>query len=204
MTLGGLLTMLASVAPMSDAPAALPPFILNAAELELALAARQPPPEPQQSPERKRRLIFPGEEDLLQGERRRPDAVPDDLRDREVQNNPGAIRSPPPEAFPRDHIAIPDRWRLVESLGVREDYLDPYNQNTLKGDRPICSPAAPIRRTRTRSAAASSGNSGLAVTTGSSSAARSPTRWSSRAPFRSRRRADHRSTRQCRRLRHQS
>ena len=55
--------------------------------------------------------------------------------------NPGAIRSPPPEAFPADHIPIPDRWRLIQSLGiVRERWWDPYNQNTLKGDRPICLP----------------------------------------------------------------
>jgi hypothetical protein len=150
MTLGGsLLTMLASVAPSPEAGSvalaldrtAPPPFILNAAELELALAAMQPAQQPPAEEPDRTPPEFPGEEDLLEGERRRPDAVPDDLRERPVQNNPGAIRSPPPEAFPSDHVAIPDRWRLVETLGiVREDYLDPYNQNTLKGDRPICSP----------------------------------------------------------------
>jgi hypothetical protein len=37
-----------------------------------------------------------------------------------------------------DAIAIPDRWRLVEALGVKnENVIDPYNQNTLKADRPI-------------------------------------------------------------------
>jgi hypothetical protein len=37
-----------------------------------------------------------------------------------------------------DAIAIPDRWRLVEALDVKkENVLDPYNQNTLKADRPI-------------------------------------------------------------------
>ena len=37
-----------------------------------------------------------------------------------------------------DAIAIPDRWRLVETLGVKnENVVDPYNQNTLKADRPI-------------------------------------------------------------------
>ncbi|KPP92181.1 hypothetical protein [Erythrobacter sp. HL-111] len=54
------------------------------------------------------------------------------------QDNPGAVRAPPPEAFPKDQLPIPDRWRLIESLGlVRENLLDPYNQNTYKGDRPI-------------------------------------------------------------------
>jgi hypothetical protein len=84
---------------------------------------------------------FPGEEDLLDGQRRRPDAVEEEYRERANQNNPGAVRAPPPEAYTSDHVPIPDRWRLVETLGlVREDFLDPYNQNTLKGDRPICTP----------------------------------------------------------------
>lgn len=34
-------------------------------------------------------------------------------------------------------IAVPDRWRIVESLGYKENLLDPYNRNVLKGDRPI-------------------------------------------------------------------
>jgi len=69
--------------------------------------------------------------------RRRPGYEPD-LPDRAVQDNPGAVRAPPPEAFPTDQIPIPDRWRLIESLGVvKERWFDPYNQNTLKGDRPI-------------------------------------------------------------------
>jgi hypothetical protein len=32
---------------------------------------------------------------------------------------------------------VPDRWRIMEDLGVRERFYDPYNQSTLKGDRPI-------------------------------------------------------------------
>ena len=54
-----------------------------------------------------------------------------------TQTNPNAVEAPPPEAFPTDSIPIPDRWRLVETLGVRERWFDPYNQNTLKGDRPL-------------------------------------------------------------------
>ena len=71
--------------------------------------------------------------------RRRPGTPQHELPDPVVQENPGAIRSPPPEAFPTDQIPVPDRWRLIESLGVvRERWFDPYNQNTLKGDRPLC------------------------------------------------------------------
>ena len=51
--------------------------------------------------------------------------------------DPAAVTVPPPEAFPGDFIPVPDRWRLMENLGVNENCLDPYNQNTLKGDRPI-------------------------------------------------------------------
>lgn len=54
------------------------------------------------------------------------------------QNNAGAVRAPPPQAFPSEQVPIPDRWRLIQSLGlVKENLLDPYHQNTLKGDRPI-------------------------------------------------------------------
>lgn len=54
------------------------------------------------------------------------------------QENQGAIRAPPPQAFSPDQVPIPDRWRLIEGLGIiEEDIFDPYNQNTYKGDRPI-------------------------------------------------------------------
>ena len=69
--------------------------------------------------------------------RRRP-GYDEPLPERVTQDNPGAVRAPPPEAFPTDQIPIPDRWRLIETLGVvKERWFDPYNQNTLKGDRPL-------------------------------------------------------------------
>jgi hypothetical protein len=81
-------------------------------------------------------------EGLGEDRRRRPGVPQEALEQPVEQLNPGAIRSPPPEAFPTDHVPIPDRWRLIDTLGLaRENYLDPYNQNTLKGDRPICTPA---------------------------------------------------------------
>ena len=66
------------------------------------------------------------------------------LPDRVDQNNPGAVRAPPPQAFSPDQVPIPDRWRLIDAVTdiegnpvIRENILDPYNQNTYKGDRPI-------------------------------------------------------------------
>lgn len=75
---------------------------------------------------------------IIEGRRRpgyRPD-LPDALR----QDNVGALRPPPPQAFPgmEDQLPVPDRWRLIESLGVvKERWFDPYHQNTYKGDRAI-------------------------------------------------------------------
>jgi hypothetical protein len=60
------------------------------------------------------------------------------------QENPGAVRAPPPQAFSPDQVPIPDRWRLIDNVTdiagnpvIRHSILDPYNQNTYKGDRPI-------------------------------------------------------------------
>ncbi|MDE1467278.1 hypothetical protein [Aurantiacibacter sp. D1-12] len=79
----------------------------------------------------------PVDPEIIDG-RRRPGFV-GDLPDPVTQDNPGAVRAPPPQAFPIDQIPVPDRWRLIQTLGiVEEDPFDPYNQNTYKGDRPIC------------------------------------------------------------------
>ncbi len=68
--------------------------------------------------------------------RRRP-GPPESFPPPVEQTNPNAVEAPPPEAFPTDTIPVPDRWRLVEAIGVHENWLDPYHQNTLKGDRPL-------------------------------------------------------------------
>ena len=37
----------------------------------------------------------------------------------------------------RESLPVPDRWRIMQSLGVRSPWYDPYNQNVLKGDLPV-------------------------------------------------------------------
>lgn len=51
--------------------------------------------------------------------------------------NPTALRRPPSGIAPGG-VPIPDRWRLVDTLGlVEERWYDPYNQNTYKADKPL-------------------------------------------------------------------
>jgi hypothetical protein len=45
---------------------------------------------------------------------------------------------PPPEPLlPRESLPVPDRWRIMESLGLKDQPWNPYVQNTLKGDKPL-------------------------------------------------------------------
>lgn len=100
--------------------------------------ARPPvvPPGEQARPADWEQDISPVDPQILEGRDRPGYTAP--LPDKIEQRNQGAIRAPPPQAFPIDQIPIPDRWRLIQSLGlVKENLFDPYNQNTLKGDRPI-------------------------------------------------------------------
>jgi hypothetical protein len=108
---------------------------LGAALLLAAAQAPPPPPAPAeaQQPDPNQPGPIPG--------RRRPGVPQGELEPPVSQTNAGALRAPPPEAFPTDQIPVPDRWRLIESLGlVKERWFDPYHQNTLKGDRPLCLP----------------------------------------------------------------
>ena len=106
--------------------------------LVLQVQAASPPAEPQEpAPDPPWEVDTPPvDPEIIEG-RRRPDYT-GPLPDPVTQDNPGAVRAPPPTAFPVDDFPIPDRWRLIESLGlVKERWWDPYNQNTYKGDRPI-------------------------------------------------------------------
>lgn len=45
---------------------------------------------------------------------------------------------PPPQPnLPRESVAVPDRWRIMQSLGFKFPLYDPYNQNPIKGDLPV-------------------------------------------------------------------
>lgn len=67
--------------------------------------------------------------------RRRPGHAPEPLP-MFVEQNPDAV-NPAPVDQAGEFLAVPDRWRIMESLGFKHSLLDPYNQNVLKGDKPI-------------------------------------------------------------------
>jgi hypothetical protein len=53
---------------------------------------------------------------------------------------PVPVASPVPRPGVADYVdalPVPDRWRIVDSLGYAQDLWDPYNRNVLKGDKPI-------------------------------------------------------------------
>ena len=112
-----------------------PPVLGDAAPAEQQAEELTPPPPPVDWQEMVKDDLVT---DIIEG-RRRPGYRPD-LPDALTQDNVGALRPPPPQAFPgmEDQLPLPDRWRLIETLGVvKERWFDPYHQNTYKGDRAI-------------------------------------------------------------------
>jgi hypothetical protein len=43
----------------------------------------------------------------------------------------------PASSAPRETLPVPDRWRIMQALGLKSPWFDPYNQNVLKGDLPV-------------------------------------------------------------------
>ncbi|WP_293644820.1 hypothetical protein [Sphingopyxis sp. RIFCSPHIGHO2_12_FULL_65_19] len=133
-------TLAAQGAPGAEAPPPAPapedpPIAGDAAPAEQSAEELIPPPPPVDWQEMVKDDLVT---DIIEG-RRRPGYRPD-LPDALSQDNVGALRPPPPQAFPgmEDQLPVPDRWRLVETLGVvKERWFDPYHQNTYKGDRAI-------------------------------------------------------------------
>jgi len=50
--------------------------------------------------------------------------------------NPNAL-PPAPIDQVGEFLPVPDRWRIMESVGFKFPWYDPYNQNELKADKPI-------------------------------------------------------------------
>lgn len=124
----------ADVTPPPPAPEG-PPVAGDAASAQQPTEELIPPPPPVDWQEMVKDDLVTG---IIEG-RRRPGYTPD-LPDQLTQDNVGALRPPPPQAFPgmEDQLPLPDRWRLIETLGVvKERWFDPYHQNTYKGDRAI-------------------------------------------------------------------
>ncbi|MGQ0800722.1 MAG: hypothetical protein ACT4NL_11500, partial [Pseudomarimonas sp.] len=67
--------------------------------------------------------------------RRRPGHPVTTITERELQN-PNAINPAPVDAA-GEFLALPDRWRIMEALGFKFPWYDPYNQNIWKGDKPM-------------------------------------------------------------------
>jgi len=124
--------------------------ILAAAFLLAQASAEAPPPAAASDEEVTPPEVDP---DVLPG-RRRP-GFETSLPERTLQDNPGAVRAPPPEAFPTEQFPVPDRWRIMAGLcparGASQTLLelypnlrqvchsrrDPFHQNLLKGDLPL-------------------------------------------------------------------
>ncbi|MDX1569539.1 MAG: hypothetical protein R3200_03575 [Xanthomonadales bacterium] len=71
-------------------------------------------------------------------QRRRPgrDVYEGDPREFEIDParvEPAVAKPDDPAGF----VPIPDRWRIMETLGLTENIWDPYNVNTYKADKPI-------------------------------------------------------------------
>jgi len=75
-------------------------------------------------------------------ERRRPGPERKQDAPKPVQEDPNRKGDLRPIAvsdpnLPHPVVPVPDRYRIVEAVGVNERWFDPYNQNTYKGDRPL-------------------------------------------------------------------
>jgi len=67
--------------------------------------------------------------------RRRPGHTYEPLPEFNVVNPDGLPPAPVDQAGA--FVPVPDRWRIMETLGYKFPLTDPYNQNVLKGDKPI-------------------------------------------------------------------
>lgn len=67
-------------------------------------------------------------------------AIAKDSEETEGEPQNLALAADIPRPRPEDYVAavpMPDRWRILQSLGPLNKWYDPYNQNTLKADFPV-------------------------------------------------------------------
>lgn len=152
--LGAVLSVLAAQSASAPPEEPVPPPMARADGKPVVPAKNVLPP---QLPGAKPEAGPDADEALIDG-RRRP-GFRNRLPDRLTQDNPGAVRAPPPEAFPTSEFPIPDRYRLLKAFcpegglftginAVCHSTRDPYHQNVLKGDRPLCLPTDEEQRRR--------------------------------------------------------
>ncbi len=67
-------------------------------------------------------------------ERERPNSTP--LKYELPPIDPKQVEPPTP-LMPRESIPLPDRWRIMDTLGFKFPWYDPYNHNVWKGDKPF-------------------------------------------------------------------
>jgi hypothetical protein len=67
--------------------------------------------------------------------RRRPGHPYEPLPEFPIVNPDGVPPAPVDQVG--EFLPVPDRWRIMESLGYKFPWYDPYNQNVWKGDKPI-------------------------------------------------------------------
>lgn len=82
-------------------------------------------------------LLYAGEYDRWASAipRRRP-GHPTPIEPAFADRNDGAVEPAPADAV-GEFVPVPDRWRIMETLGFNYPWYDPYNQNVYKGDKPI-------------------------------------------------------------------
>jgi hypothetical protein len=68
--------------------------------------------------------------------RRRPGYPRAEARRGDQNQEKGHIDPAPIDAV-GEILPVPDRWRIMESLGLKDKIWDPYHQNTFKGDKPL-------------------------------------------------------------------
>ena len=67
-------------------------------------------------------------------ERERPNSTP--LKYELPPIDPRQVEPPTPLMM-RESVPLPDRWRIMDTLGFKFPWYDPYNHNVWKGDKPF-------------------------------------------------------------------